>query len=397
MAHKALELSPFREPGAKQIDLLVIAGEHSGDEHAARLVKDLKTARPDLEIAAIGGEAVAAAGAYLVYDLTKVSVVGVFEVLKHFSFFKKLFHEVLSWIERHQPRQICFVDYPGFNLRLAHALKKRGISKKGGGRIELNYYIGPQVWAWKAKRRFKMAETLDRLGVIFPFEVESFADTRLPVEFVGHPFVSKTYQLPLKFDPDGPILLLPGSRTAAVDRIFPVLLEAFQDALQGEPDLFASVVYPSEQILELLRAHLVKYPNLADKISFVSNQEVEIPGSRVLMSSGTISLVCALAAIPGAIVYRLHPLSYLLGRLLVKIPYIGIANILLKREVYAEFIQGEADPVRLAEALGEAGKAERLVQIQEDAAALRALLKVDGQTQTVAAWMLRTLDSPGKV
>jgi lipid-A-disaccharide synthase len=106
------------------------------------------------------------------------------------SFSRDLFDRTLDWIERYEPKHICFVDYPGFNLRLAEQLATRGLSKKGGGEIGLSYYVGPQVWAWKAKRRFKMAQILDRLGVIFPFEVEYFADTNLPTGVCRAPFCS---------------------------------------------------------------------------------------------------------------------------------------------------------------------------------------------------------------
>ena len=128
--------------------------------------------------------------------MTAVSIVGFVEVAKHYGFFKGLFNRTLDWIEKYRPLHICFVDYPGFNLRLADQLARRGLSVKGGGSIGVSYYIGPQVWAWKAGRRFKMEKVLDRLGVIFPFEVDCFKDTQLPVEFVGHPFVDDDHRLP---------------------------------------------------------------------------------------------------------------------------------------------------------------------------------------------------------
>jgi len=329
-------------------DLLIIAGEHSGDEHAAQLVAQLKARDPQLKVACLGGVELQAAGAQLLYDLTAVSIVGFVEVLKHYKFFKTLFNQTLDWIERYPPKQICFVDYPGFNLRLAGQLHQRGLSRKAGGEIELSYYIGPQVWAWKAKRRFKMAELLDRLGVIFPFELDCYKDTDLPVEFVGHPFVQPDYALPFVYAAEAPVLLLPGSRTAAVGRIFPVLLEGFARALEEVPELTVQVVYPSQQILDQLESILAAYPSLRDKVSFVANGQTGLPASGVLMSSGTMSLAVALSGIPGAIAYRLHPMSYWMGRYLVKVPYIGIANLLLDRAMHREYIQGAATPGKLA-------------------------------------------------
>src|SRR5688500_12571733 len=210
-----------------RVDVLIVAGGNSGDEHAAGMVRDLLARRPGLTIAALGGPQLAAAGAHLLHDMTTSSVVGIAEVLKNYPFFKALFAETLRWIAEQRPRAVCFVDYPGLNLRLADALRARGLSRRGGGEIKTLYYISPQIWAWKAKRRFAMARNLDAMAVIFPFEPACYADTSLPTEFVGHPFVAPGYQRPVRYDPNGPVLLLPGSRTQAVRRIFPVLLSGF--------------------------------------------------------------------------------------------------------------------------------------------------------------------------
>ncbi len=243
---------PFRlpPPAGGGVDLLVIAGEHSGDEHAGRLVRGLLAREPGLAVAALGGPALAAAGAQLLHDLTQSSVVGFVEVLKNLSFFRALHAEILRWIGEHAPRAVCFVDYPGLNLRLAADLRARGLSVKGGGAIKTLYYISPQIWAWKAGRRFAMARDLDAMAVIFPFEVKCYADTALPVEFVGHPFVGADYVPPVSYDPAGPVLLLPGSRKQAVARIFPALLAGCR-AFGERP---AIALYPSAEIAAELRA-----------------------------------------------------------------------------------------------------------------------------------------------
>ena len=202
--------SEFPKPDSSPPDLLIVAGEHSGDQHAARLLFGLKQLRPDLKVAAVGGSELEREGAQILFDLTQHSIVGFFEILSKLGLYKEIFDATVHWIEEHRPHHVCLVDYPGFNLRLARRLKERRLSRKGGGEIRVFYYIGPQVWAWKAKRRFGMARCLDGLGVIFPFEVDCYKDTDLQVRFVGHPFVSIP-ELPLKFAADGPILLLPGS------------------------------------------------------------------------------------------------------------------------------------------------------------------------------------------
>jgi lipid-A-disaccharide synthase len=379
----------FAAPINGQPDLLIVAGEHSGDEHAAHLLADMRAKHPGLKVACLGGVELQAAGAQLLYDLNAVSIVGFVEVVRHYSFFKSLFDRTLEWIERYRPKHICFVDYPGFNLRLAEQLLVRGLSKKGGGEIGVSYYIGPQIWAWKAKRRFKMARTLDRLGVIFPFEVECFADTDLPVEFVGHPFVRASFEMPLSYDAGAPVLLLPGSRVAAVGRIFPLLLNGFRQAQKTKADLKAKVVYPSARIRDVLESVLAEHADLKSSVELVANAESGLPASAVLMSSGTMSLACALSAIPGAIVYRLNPLSYWLGRILIKIPYIGIANLLLKRPLHPEFIQGAAKSERLAKQLLRALEDPSAAQEAASAATeLRELLH-SGSDASAADWLLR--------
>lgn len=384
-AAQSLRLPP---PAAGRVDLLVVAGEHSGDEHAARMVRDLRIAHPGLAIAALGGPRLAAAGAQLLHDLTASSVVGLVEVLRNYPFFKALFAETLRWIADHRPRAVCFVDYPGLNLRLAAALRERGLSVKGGGTIRAVYYISPQIWAWKAKRRFTMARDLDAMAVIFPFEPACYADTSLPVEFVGHPFVAAGHRSPVRFAPDGPVLLLPGSRRQAVGRIFPALLAGF--AAFGGRD--AVVLYPSDGILAVLRT--ARPPANVRLVRVSENSEAAaeaVAASAVLTSSGTMSMHCALAAIPGAIAYRANPLTYVLGRLLVQVEYLGIANLLLREPMYPEYIQNAATPAALASELRAClGDSARQARTADQAARLRALLSVPA-TGTASDWLARQL------
>ena len=375
-------------PRSGRVDLLIVAGEHSGDEHAAGMVHDVLARQPAMSIAALGGPQLAAAGAQLLHDMTASSVVGIVEVLKNYSFFKALFEETLRWIAEHRPRAVCFVDYPGLNLRLAAALRTRGLSRKGGGRITTLYYISPQIWAWKAKRRFTMARDLDAMAVIFPFEPACYADTSLSVEFVGHPFVSSSYRSPVCYDPNGPILLLPGSRKQAVSRIFPVLLTGFRAF--GQRD--AIVLYPSADILDVLRATNPP-PNVRlVQISEGRARAEPIAASAVLTSSGTMSMHCALAAIPGAIAYRANPMTYVVGRMLVNVEYLGIANLLLGEPMYPEYIQNAATAAALAKELRasvqESSRRDRTVA---QAARLRALLSVPA-TGTAASWLWRHVE-----
>jgi lipid-A-disaccharide synthase len=383
----AQALSPFPPPAGGKVGLLVIAGEHSGDGHAARVIREVKRRSPGLSVAAIGGPALAQAGAQLLADLTGSSVIGYVEVMRRYSsFFRPLFEETLRWIGENRPRAVLFVDYGGFNLRVADAMRARGLSVKGWGGIRTLYYISPQVWASRPGRRFSIARNLDAMAVIFPFEVEAYADTELPVEFVGHPFMAPDYRPPVRHDPSGPVLLLPGSRAPAVARLFPVLLAAHR-AFGGRP---AVALYPSETVAAQLRA-IAAAAGAADFTAIPAGGAGAQPASAVLTSSGTISMHCALAGIPGAIAFRIDPVTYWLGRMLVNVPRLGLANLLLKEAMYPEYIQGAATPgtlsAELSACVNDPGRRERAAS---QACRLRELLSQPAGL-TAADWLERHL------
>lgn len=376
----------------REIDVLFLAGEHSGDQHAASLLRELRVTEPDLRVAAIGGPALAAAGAESLYDLTQLSVIGLIEVLKHYGQYKQLMEETVAYVREKKPRVLVLVDYPGFNLRLAKRLFQEGLSAKGGGPTKLYYYIGPQLWAWKGHRRFAMAKHLDALAVIFPFEPEVYADTELPVTFVGHPFVGEGFELPFRFDSTGPVLLLPGSRLQPVRRILPVLLEGMARLRKSHPEETAVIVYPDEAVRALVTELVEASPVEEEAVALVPVGET-VAAKAVGTSSGTASLAVALAGIPGFILYRTHPLTYLIGRQVVRVPYIGMANLILDKPVYPEFIQHEAKPSRLAQELAKVTRDEvRHQQMSRDATRLRALLSTPAG-QSASDWLRGGLHS----
>jgi lipid-A-disaccharide synthase len=352
-------------PSRFRPDVLVIAGEHSGDQNAARMVRDFLERRPGAYVCALGGPALRAAGAELLRDLTTTSVIGFVDALRQISYFKRLLAAIVDWIETHQPRLVCFVDSSGLNLRIAAKLRERGLTRQTQARTRAVYYISPQIWASRAKRRFSMARDLDALATIFPFESDCYADTPLPVTCVGHPFVASGFEPVLSFDPNGPVLLLPGSRSSAVGRIFPPMLGAWK--LAGRPT--AAVITPSEAIEAQIRAMVG-----GESVQVLKSSR-GIKAAAVLTTSGTMSMHCALAGIPGAVVYRANPLEYVLGRMLIRVPHLGIANLLLKREAYPEYIQGRATPEALARELREClADSARRQAAEINAGELRALL-----------------------
>ena len=379
----------FDRPRAGEVDVLVVAGEHSGDQHAAKVVAELLKARPGLRIAAFGGPELRAAGAQLLMDMTTFSAVGIVEILSAYPFYRKLFARMVTWTTQWKPKAVVLVDYPGLNLRLANELRKAGLSRAGFGETAVIQYVSPQLWAWKPKRRFTMARDLDGVGTIFPFEPACYADTKLDARFVGHPFAEADHQPGLTYDPHGPVLLLPGSRPKPVRKIFPALVEAFALFRQEHPKRRALVLHTGGEVHAELYRLLAEYGDQAKGIDLRPVSEGPAAGCAALVSSGTMSLTVALAGIPGAVVYRANPLTWIVGRRLIagRVDNLGIANILLKRQAWPEYLQGACEPGPLAARLRECvDETAPRAQACADAAELLRLLSAQSGS-TPAEWV----------
>lgn len=357
--------------------LLVIAGEVSGDMHAARVIHALKAQSPDIRCWGIGGDELAAAGVELRYHVRDMAVLGLTEVLKRYGFFRRVFNDVLRQIDAQKPDAVLLIDYPGFNLRLAKQVHKRG--------IKVLYYICPQVWAWHRSRIDRMAEIVDRLMVIFPFEVDVFANKPIKVDFVGHPLVDQAKaalaepptELPWPIPEGTRIALLSGSRKQEIDRILPVMLEAAQKLHAADQLSSFIIASPSKEIAE----HIDK---LVDQSALDSHHATVITGQTrevlrqaraAMVASGTATIETALMGCPMIVVYKTAPMTYWFGKRLIRVPYLGMVNIVASRALCPEFIQEQAEPSRMAAAMQELiadGEARSRVQtgLQEVAAAL---------------------------
>ncbi len=330
--------------------LLVIAGEDSGDMHAADVIRALKEKRPDLTFWGIGGDKLRAEGMELLHHTREMDVLGFVEVFKRYPFFKRTFNEVLAEADQRKPDAALLVDYPGFNLRLAAELKNRG--------IKVLYYVCPQVWAWNRGRIPKMAKIIDRLMVIFPFEVEVFKGVDLKVDFVGHPMVDELREFrakdpePLPWNGKNKIALLPGSRKQEITYILPGLLEAAQVLEQSRPDVSFLIPVP-ERRLALAESILQKVGKAPRNISIVTGRAREVlkQAAAAFVASGTATLEAALLRCPTILVYRTSWFNYLLGRVLIRIPWLGIANIVSGREIMPERIQHHMTTIKLVAAI----------------------------------------------
>ncbi|MCX6355605.1 MAG: lipid-A-disaccharide synthase [Candidatus Aureabacteria bacterium] len=348
------------DPSASGIDrheappphrILIVAGEVSGDKHAAKLIAALKEREPRLEIYAAGGEKMKAAGATLLHNLVKMAVLGSVEVLRNYRALRKIFYAILAFVREQHLDAVILVDYPGFNIRLAKKIKKTGLGTK------VIYYISPQVWAWGTRRKWTISKHVDRMIAILPFEKQFYSDTEMPVDFVGHPLLD---DLKLEYtraetrkrwglgEQTRVVALLPGSRWNEVRRHLPVMLRAAELMKRELPELeFATCEPPSEfrsfTMEELGRSAVTV------RIGEGSIYGVIDASDLALVASGTATLETACLLKPMVIVYRVSWLTYFLGRALVKLPYIGMVNVIAGRKIMPECIQGHATPERIAD------------------------------------------------
>jgi lipid-A-disaccharide synthase len=332
--------------------ILIIAGEISGDLHASGVVREVKKQSPETEFWGIGGDHLAEQGVELLQHTDRMGVMGIGEVLKQYSFFKGVLKQICEEVDRRKPDAALLVDYPGFNLRLAAELKKRG--------VKVYYYISPKVWAWNKKRIPKMAKVIDRLMVIFPFEVDLFKGSGLQVDFVGNPLVEQIDDFlssdwsPLPWQSDRLIALLPGSRKQEIERILPTILAAAKLLEAKFPDASFIIASPNDRIKKLVKEKIVQCLKKPSRLDVVCGEAREVmrQAQAAMVASGTATLETALIGTPHILVYKTSAFTYWFARSVVKIKHIGLVNIIAGRTVCPELIQDDATAEALATATG---------------------------------------------
>jgi len=330
--------------------IMVIAGEVSGDMRAAELIEAANAVTPSLRWFGIGGPHMRAAGVETRYDVEEMAVMGFAEVLRRYPFFRRVFKDMQAWAAAEKPDLALFVDYPGFNLRLAEKLHAQG--------VKTLFYICPQVWAWHRSRIPKMARYLDHLISIFPFEAEHFQGTGLPVSFVGHPLVDRIQRslsapvVPLPWKGLQRIALLPGSRTAEISRLLPIMLAAAVILDQRIPGCSFLVATPGEAQAALAQS-ICRSGKAPPQVSVIADMTYEIvrQADAAMVCSGTATVETALLGCPMAILYKLNPVSYWMFKAMIRIPNIGMVNIVAGHEICPELVQRQATPANLAAAL----------------------------------------------
>ncbi len=371
----------------------VVAGELSGDAHGAGLLESLTGMVPGVEIRGVGGPKMAAvAGNGLKDWVEDAAVMGVWEVLKRYGWFKERFYEMLADLKKFQPDVLLLIDYPGFNLRFAEAVRRECPATR------IVYYISPQVWAWNKKRVPKMVRLLDEMLCLFPFEQPIFENAGLKTTFVGHPLVDELEVERLHGVRRDELLvgLFPGSREREVARLFPMMIAAAKRLAETDGRLKFEVPAASErlaaQMHELLAA--VQAENLV-AVHVGRSHSLMQRACCAVIASGTATLEAAYYGLPYCLVYRMAPLTYVTAKIVVKIKLIGLVNILAKDEVVKELIQEDAEPGAvsriLREFLDSPEKREALqVRLAETSAMLGGPGAHERAARAVAAW----LDSP---
>ncbi|MEY2559143.1 MAG: lipid-A-disaccharide synthase [Verrucomicrobiota bacterium] len=328
--------------------IYLVAGEASGDEHGAALMRALHELVPDLKFAGRGGPKMqAVAGDAFMNWSDSAAVVGLWEVVKRIGYFREQFQDALNEIAAIEPDAVILIDYPGFNLRLARALRRK--SRK----VRIIYYISPQVWAWNRGRIRQMARFLDLMLCIFPFEAELYNKSGLRTVFVGHPMIQNLATLRSGEQRQPDLLgLFPGSRLREVRKIFPIMLEAAREIGSQRAELRFEAAAASEPLaLEIGR--MSGASSLRERVRIVTGDAAgTMQRARAgMVASGTATLEAAYFRLPFVLVYKVSWPTYFAARLVLKTKYLGMPNVLAGREIIPEFIQHEARPKTIAKAV----------------------------------------------
>jgi lipid-A-disaccharide synthase len=422
--------------------ILVVAGEASGDDHAARLVAAIREFCAPAEFLGVGGEEMAVQGVRILTPASELAVVGLMEVVGHLPAIWQALRGIGQVLKNCPPDLAILVDFPDFNFWVARLAKYY--------RVPVLYYISPQVWAWRTYRVRTLARLTDRLVVIFPFEADFYRAQGVTVDYVGHPFREtlppltdrRTFLLGHNLDPEAlTIALLPGSRAGEIERHLPIMLQAAKLIHQVIPQTQFILPLAStapegliEQIVEEFRSDLREgpgeeippsspqtplpppskglregdwgrgeglsaprpFPQVGPPLKIIPGQAYQALGAAhvAVVASGTATVEAALAGTPTVIVYRVSPLTFAVGRRLVRVPHVGMANLLAGARIFPELLQDDFTPARLAhELLSLIRDPERLAAVRRGLATVIRRLGGPGASRRAAQVAVELMDS----
>ncbi|MEJ2491687.1 MAG: lipid-A-disaccharide synthase [Desulfuromonadales bacterium] len=332
--------------------IMIVTGEASGDLHGARLIEAIRARDSRARFIGVGGRSMAAAGCEILIQGETLAVMGIVEVLGHFPVLWRAFQQLkrrLTAAER--PDVLVLIDFPEFNLRLARQAKKAG--------VPVLYYVSPQVWAWRRGRVKKIAAVVDALAAIFPFEPELYHDQDIMVRYVGHPLLDEfahyeasrpPHEEAQETDDRTLVGLFPGSRRNELEAMLETLIATAQRIRQARPEVhFLVPIAGTLKEQEVVSRFPADLPVTFVDTSRTSIYDVASRCAAIVTVSGTVTLQIALTATPMVIAYKLSPLSYAIGKRLIRVAHIGLANIVAGRRVVPEFIQEAATTEALSE------------------------------------------------
>ena len=376
----------------KAFKIFFSAGESSGDQHAANMFLELKKQQPNIEGIGMGGANMERAGIDIRYDSSAIAVIGVVEVIKHYSEIRRALKAMQQLLLKVRPDLLVCVDYKEFNFKLAHFAKQNG--------IKVLFYVSPQVWAWRPGRVKKYGAVIDMMAVIFPFEVAYYEAEQVPVRYVGHPSVDKVHPQRSKAEDIRAfglgnakyiVGILPGSRRNEIERMLPVMLAAAHQLQNSFPGIHF-LLPQADSIPDALLAEHLRSARLMITVIKKKPYDVIQCCDAIMTTSGTASLEIALLGVPMVIAYKLSTLTYWLGRWLVKTPYIGLPNIMLGKLAVKEQIQHQASAENLASEISKILKDKPYAeQIRQDLLHVKLQLGAGGGSRNMALLALEML------
>jgi lipid-A-disaccharide synthase len=367
--------------------VMIIAGEASGDLHGSGVVRELKRLSPDIDVYGVGGDKMKREGMENIYHINELGFMGFVEVIKHLPFIKTMEHTLEQIVKFKKPDVLVLIDYPGFNLRFARIAKRYD--------VKIVYYISPQVWAWHKSRVKKMRSLVDKMLVIFPFEVDLYRAEGIDSEFVGHPLLEaleskldrKNFCKRFELNGQKKILaLLPGSRKQEIEQIFPEMLSAARRiAAEKEMEIVVGVAPTLEE-----RYFRTLYNLEGVRLITGLTYEVMANADFAFVTSGTATLETACFRTPMFVVYKTSWLTYCIGRLLVRVKNIGLVNIVVGKTIAPEFIQHRANAKNLEKsALKLLSDEKKMKEMKTELSKVKGMLGSAGASQKVAERILQ--------
>ncbi len=368
---------------SKKKRVMIIAGETSGDLHGAKIVTAMQKRNKGLFFFGIGGRALKEAGVNVLVDASEISVVGITEVFSKIPGILKGLKVVKKTLKTMRPDLLILIDFPDFNLHVAATANKIG--------IPVLYYISPQIWAWRLGRLKKIGELVDHMAVILPFEEDFYKEQNIPVTFVGHPLLEDRLLPKEAFVNKWPedrfvIGLLPGSRYGEIARHLPVMLDAARilfEKIKSTRFIISLAPDVEEKHVEEI---VKKYKGAADfEISAGNVRKIFEQSKIVVAASGTVTLESAISGTPMVIIYKVSPVSYWLGKAMIRVKNIGLVNLIAGKEIVPELIQKEASSNRIADTVFKMlNDPTALKRISHELLAIRDKLGGPGASERVA-------------